>query len=255
MKLSYADIEHHAEVALNGFMGALTNHQKWIKPIPIEYFTTRFLGLRLEYIRLSDDGNTLGMTTYSDTRIKLRRYLRSEIINVPKNTVLIDERLMEPQQLFEPDKEIGHRRFTIAHECAHQMLYRMESKNRRGEMDCRYSTRTYSLRELKSLDDWCEWQANVLAAALIIPKKYVDLLLGNRRLTLYGKRLNRPDRLLLCNICNKLKVSHTAMSLRLQQLGYMSILPLDAFYDPTDVECDNDYFCISTPKIGGGGYA
>ena len=108
---------------------------------------------------------------------------------------------------------------------------------------------------IKSLYDWNEWQANALAAAIIMPKKYIELLLRNRRLTLYGKRLNRPDRLLLANICDRLKVSRTAMTLRLKQLGYATVLPADAYYDPTDIECDNDYFLISTPNIGGHGCA
>ena len=242
MRLSYSDIEGFAESALNGFMYALTSQVKWIRPIPIDNFTTHFLGLRLEYMRLSDNGNMLGITTYGDTKIKLTRYFREEIVSVPKNTVLIDERLMPPLQLFEPDKELARRRFTIAHECAHHMLYHMEPEERRRELECRYSARMYSLRELKSLDDWSEWQANALAAAIIMPKKYIELLLRNRRLTLYGKRLNRPDKLLLANICDRLKVSRTAMTLRLKQLGYAIVLPPDAYNDPTDIECDNDYF-------------
>jgi len=152
--------------------------------------------------------------------------------------ILLDERLIKPLQ--DLDKELGRRRFTIAHECAHQMLYRMESEARQEELDLQYSARVFSLRELRSLNDWCEWQANALAAALLIPKKYVELLLGDRHLAVYGKRLNRPDKLALDNMCNRLKVSQTAMLLRLKQLGYLKVLPSAAYYDPTDVICDDE---------------
>jgi Zn-dependent peptidase ImmA (M78 family) len=115
----------------------------------------------------------------------------------------------------------------------------MMPEEQRRAMDARYSARTYSLRELKEFEDWFEWQANALAAALLMPRRYVEMLLGDRRLTLYGKRLNIPDKLLRDNMSNRLGVSKTAMTLRLRQLGYAVVLPTDAYFDPTDIECDD----------------
>ena len=40
----------------------------------------------------------------------------------------------------------------------------------------KYSARTaYSLRELKTREDWNEWQANVLGAAILMPQREIDL--------------------------------------------------------------------------------
>ena len=244
MNLSYTDIECHAVNALTRFMGGLTSREEWIRPIKIENFATHVLGLSLDYTRLSDDGRRLGITTYADTKVEVRRYMRNEVINIPANTLLLDERLKQP--LFPPDKELCRRRFTIAHECAHHLLHRMEPADRRREMDSRYEGRVYSLGELETLDKWREWQANAMAAALLIPAKYLAVLLGRRRLTIYGKRMNIPDNLKLDNLCDRFKVSRTAMTLRLRQLGYVTVLPASAYHDPTDIECDDDFYFSQT---------
>jgi len=122
----------------------------------------------------------------------------------------------------------------------------MEPADRRREMDSRYEGRVYSLGELETLDKWREWQANAMAAALLIPAKYLAVLLERRRLTIYGKRMNIPDNLKLDNLCDRLKVSRTAMTLRLRQLGYATVLPASAYHDPTDIECDDDFYFLQT---------
>jgi len=239
VKLSHSDIENCAIDALNKFMGALTDQVKWVKPISIENYAIYMLDLSLDYTRLSDDGKMLGITTYCDTRITLSRYLRRTEIMVPKNMLLIDDSLKPPSILDgQPDNAKARRRFTIAHECAHQILYRMMPEEKRKEYDLRYSARVISIQEYKSMEDWFEWQANLLAAALLMPKKYIELLLENRQVTIYGKRLNRPDQLLVANMSSRLAVSKSALILRLRQLGYARVLPSGAYYDPTDIVCD-----------------
>jgi Zn-dependent peptidase ImmA (M78 family) len=239
MKLSYKDIEQIAFSSLSEHIGGLTSRMEYIRPVPIESFATHYLGLRIEYTRLSDDERVLGITTYVDTEIKLRRYLRDATINVSANTLLIDERL--ELHFLKPDTELCRRRFTIARECSHHILHSMESKEKRREMDLRYIGKAFSLRELKTMEDWREWQANAMAAALLMPAKYLALLLGHRRLAIYGNRMNIPDKLALANLSNKLSVSQTAMSFRLKELGYAKVLSKSAYFDPTDIECDDDF--------------
>jgi len=251
MRLSYNDIENYAIAELYRFMSPAID-VKGIKPILIGTFASSLLNLRLEYTRLSDDGKMLGITTYSDMDIDLYRYCRKETISVPAKTVLIDERLKPPLMWGIPDNEFRRRQFTIAHECAHHILYRIMPDNERREFDKRYSARTMSLYELKSVDDWYEWQANALAAALIMPKKYIELLLGSHRLILYGRRMNKPDDLRLNNMCSRLGVSRTMLTLRLKQLGYLLVLPSSEYYDPTDIECDDDFY--TAQEAGGKAY-
>ena len=71
-----------------------------------------------------------------------------------------DRNFIEPSQI---RKLCGKRRFTLAHECAHQILFQMETDKIREACRRKYSARTaYSLRALKTREDWNEWQANVL---------------------------------------------------------------------------------------------
>jgi len=239
MKLSHTDIEGIALSNLTKFYGALTSRVEWVKPVSIESFAEHHLGLRTDYSRLCDYGNVLSITAYTDTDIKLRQYLRDAQIHVPADTVLLDERLKKP--LFPPDKELHRRRFAIAHECSHQILHRRESAYKQKKYDSRYIGKVVSLSDFLSMYNWREWQVNALAAAILMPAKYLALLLGQRRLSIYGNRMNPPDKLALANMSNRLKVSQTAMTIRLKQLGYATVLPKDAYYDPTSIECDEDF--------------
>ena len=248
MKLSHDDIERLAVSTLTRFMGELTSREKWVKPINIETLAMHQLGLTLDYTRLDDFGKLPSITTYADTEIKLRQYLRDAKIAVPANTIVLDEKLRAPAYP-RADTELFKRRFRIAHGCAHQILHRAAPAQERAKMDASYIGRVLSMSEFNSLSDWREWQANALAAALLMPGKYLALLLRHRRLKFYGNRLNQPDKLALANICDRLKVSQTAMTLRLCQTGYASKLPANEYFDPTDIECDDDFFNAQASAI------
>jgi len=245
MKLSHDDIERLALSTLARWMGELTSRAKWVKPVNIEVLATHQLGLRLDYTRLDDFGKLPSIAAYVDTDIKFRQYLRDARITVPANTILIDESLKAPEYP-RADSELCKRRFRIAHGCAHHILHKMAPVHERRKMDTAYSGRVLTMSEFSAISNWREWQAGALAAALLMPGKYLALLLGQRRLKFYGNRLNKPDKLALANLSDRLKVSQTAMTLRLCQTGYASKLPASEYHDPTDIECDDDFFTAQT---------
>jgi len=240
MKLSNTDIEKIALFSLEKFYGSLTSRVEWVKPVSIELFAEHQLGLKIEYTRLCDYGKVSGITVYDDIEIILRQYLRDTTIKVSANTMFIDESLKKP--LFPPDKEICKRRFTIAYECSHHLLHQrfltvMNRQNKPSPVKT-----TYTLTELQQMRKWHDWQANTMAAALLMPAKYLALLLGKRRFAIYGSRMNRPDKLAVANLSDKLKVSQKAMSLRLCQTGYATKLTSSEYYDPTDIDCTDDFY-------------
>ena len=239
MKLSYNDIERIAEDELTKFFGELTKSEKQIKAINIDDFAAHYLGLRVAHTRLSDNGDIIGLTTYVDTNIELRRYNRIDKVHVLKDTVILDESLRASQAWQHDD--LAHIRFTLAHECGHQIVYRMIPESKRAKLNLKYSARTLSPRQMKSLDDWSEWQANALASAILMPKKYIALMLNKRRLTYYGKRLNRPDRHIFFSMCRKFGVSETALKIRLKKLGYSQFLSSLEYSDPMDIICNDDF--------------
>ena len=248
MRLSYKDIEMIAIAELYKFMSPAID-VKGIKPILIGTFAASRLRLQIKYTCLSNYSKVLGITTYADTDIVLHRYFREETIYVPAKTILLDDSLSPPGIWNKYDEKAKQRQFTIAHECAHQILYRRMPEDERRAFDMKYSKRTMTIQELTTVEDWREWQANALAAALIMPKKYIEILLGNRKLFLFGNRMNKPDNLLFRNIGNRLGVSNTALTLRLKQLGYLHVLTASDYFDPTDIECDDEFY-LAEQKIG-----
>ena len=241
MILSYEDIERIAIAELYRFMSPAID-VKGIRPVLIGTFASSYLRLQIKYTRLSDFERVFGITTYADTNLTLNRYCRKEEIFVPAKTILIDESLSPPNSQSRYDALSKQRQFTIAHECAHQILYRMMPEDERKTFDEKYSKRTMSLQEFNTVEDWREWQANALAAALIMPKKYIELMVGNRQLYLFGRRMNKADNLLFRNIGNRLQVSSYALTLRLKQLGYLHVLSASDYFCASDIECDDDYY-------------
>ena len=153
------------------------------------------------------------------------------------NQVLLDESFIHQGQI---KKLCGKRRFTLAHECAHQILYQMESDEVKQSCNRQYSAQTaYSLRDLKTHEDWNEWQANVLGATILMPQKEIDLaawyFIPEKKLTSYGGYFTYRDRLSLKAICAQLGVSQSAVIIRLRQLGYLEDRPYSEFDDPTEV--------------------
>ena len=239
MILSLANIEDIADSMLREYLGALPDDVSEVRSIDIEAFASRCLGLNVAYTRLSDTGDILGLTTYADVDVELDRYMDKQTITVPKNTILIDDSLVKP--VARPDVNRGRRRFTISHECSHQILFRREPVERQQVLLRQYSGRSYSLRELVTKEDWSEWQANALGAALLMPPVSIRLLMakhGNRRLICYDNHFASNDKLVLSHLCRVLDVSKTALVIRLRQLGFIEDKPFSEFVDPLEVVKD-----------------
>ena len=117
----------------------------------------------------------------------------SQVIPLKRNQVLLDSSFIQPGQV---KKLCGKRRFTLAHECAHQILFQLESDE--GKAACRKqyaARRCYSLRDLKTREDWNEWQANALGAAILMPKEEIGFAMwrfaSGRKLKNYLNRTKK----------------------------------------------------------------
>ena len=227
MVLSYQDLDVIADSILREFKpGRIT-----LDAIDVERLARSFLGLTIRYERLSDDFSILGATTFSPVELELLCHGKTQVISLPADTVLLEERL-----LLDKKQQLGRRRFTLAHECAHQILHRYENAdNPTPEVQ----KRTYSLRDLKSQEDWNEWQANVLGAAILMPQKEIDLAMwyfaGGKKLINYEGVFAYRDKLSLSLLCQQLAVSKSAAVIRLRQLGYIEDRPYREYTDPLEV--------------------
>ncbi|MDR0916751.1 MAG: ImmA/IrrE family metallo-endopeptidase [Oscillospiraceae bacterium] len=234
MILSYYDIELIAENILRDYGYSPESDT----PLNVENFAIKHLGLSMVYDRLSVYGDILGLTTHADADIIVPYIMYPKTIHAPPNTLLIDTSLL-PE--YPNDwRQRGRYRFTVAHECAHQILFRAEPDERQKSLR-QLEPRPYSARELNSKSDWCEWQANALAAALLMPRRKVARLMGVRRLTRYGSKLNRPDDLFFHALLSAFDVSKTALTKRLLQLELMFQCSYSDYYDPTDIMGDEQF--------------
>ena len=88
---------------------------------------------------------------------------------------------------------------------------------------------------MKERENWNEWQANALAAALLMPPQVIETVLSrhirNRKLYDYGGFFSHVDHLRLKQIASDLYVSQTALILCLKQLGYIEERPISEFTD------------------------
>jgi len=229
--LSQNDIEIIGESVLRDYA---TNGRSRIRiPFDISEFARQYLKLAIHHRKLSESGKILGLTTYKDVELELELGDGNVVVTVPEDTILLDESLEKPDS-----RRRG--RFTVAHECAHQVIARIEEQQTGSSFrKALVSGRTYSCRELKTAEDWCEWQANSLGAVLLMPRNEIaaDMDKGFKpfRPTLYGSHFNTPDYYRIRSLADRYGVSITAMILRLKELGYICRRPESEYSDPLDI--------------------
>ena len=104
MILSYQDLDVIADSILREFKpGRIT-----LDAIDVERLARSFLGLTIRYERLSDDFSILGATTFSPVELELLCHGKTQVISLPADTVLLEERL-----LLDKKQQLGRRRFTL----------------------------------------------------------------------------------------------------------------------------------------------
>lgn len=241
MILSHKEIEEIAAAVTEDFneffFGSQVEEVQAPRATPIDQLAKDYLGLTVSFAKLSKDGSICGLMAYADTEYAVEEGGAIRKLALRQNQVLLDESFIQPGQV---RALCGKRRFTLAHECAHQILYQMESDDVKQACRKKYAARTaYSLRDLKTREDWNEWQANVLGAALLMPQKEIDLAMwffaGGRKLKCYEGRFTYNDRLTLTRLCGQLGVSKSAAVIRLRQLGYLEDMAYSDYADPLEV--------------------
>ena len=242
MILSHAQIEEIAAATTKDFNRFFFKEDEQTarstpRGTPIDQLASQYLGLKVSFTRLSRDGSLCGVTAYSDTEYIFETDGMTRTIPLKRNQVLLDSSFIDPGQI---KKLCGKRRFTLAHECAHQILFQMESDASKTACRRQYSERrAYSLRDLKTREDWNEWQANALGAAILMPQEEIKYAIlrycPNRKLICYENHFIYIDRLAIKLICDVFKVSKTVLTIRLRQRGYLEDRPFSEYRDPVEV--------------------
>jgi len=177
------------------------------------------LGFRIEYVHITRDGSILGQT--SSGRIWTEIFddnMNKMFFELDGSTILVDKRLLSSPRI------AGRKNFTIAHEIAHQIINRRypEIYDAQNRVFCDYRR---SVRPKKKIVDWHEWQADALAAALLLP---MDALQDSMFMFGLGEKVKMLSRKYsdtrfkyFCDMAEYLQVSRTALSYRMEQLGLL----------------------------------
>ena len=134
---------------------------------------------------------------------------------------------------------MGERNFTIAHECGHDLI-NWQDPNYVPDQTINYRIRSQH-KELKTENDFREWQANVVASCLLLRPPLVGWALftftHKEKITVFGEDLfHRVDRFGIRMMSQYLGVSQECLRYRLDRLGYLDHKPLSE-YDPVMDMC------------------
>ena len=213
--ISRAELDEISEGLIQVYMSG--NHQD-IQSVDIDDFVKSFLNLKIEYAHFAEeDPSKIGFI--SDGNMPLLIYLNGRIVPFvfPKDTIVLDKFLLAA-------KENGRRRFTLAHEAAHYILEKIQVSSRVAKFHTEYdSQRSYTKDELARMFAAIEWQADVIAASLLMPKfiveKTVRRCVKTDHIKIYGDNtLAAKDKLIISTMAKQLEVSHTALFIRLKNL-------------------------------------
>lgn len=181
--LSKSDIDDEAVVFLKENS---PNSLQKLGMLDLESIAELKLGLKIEYQKLDDNGELLGMTIfktgYVDVLDENNKICKKKF---EKGTIILNEILINDL------KQQGRYQFTLAHELGHWILHRKEFIEDENQInlfniveiatendyikclnrDVEYNN-VFS-NKLKTDLDWLEWQANYFGASILMPKKLI----------------------------------------------------------------------------------
>lgn len=147
-----------------------------VKPLDIDYLIRECLYLEIVPKYLSHNGSILGLIAFENTPWRPVTGINPKEEIIAEGTICIDPSLLGAEQL-------GRCRFTKAHESSHWMLHRSYHSPEHEAFSFRQVTPTNIACRASAIErltwshervwneyDWEEWQADSLAAALLMPR-------------------------------------------------------------------------------------
>lgn len=225
--LSRNDIEDIATAILEEYS---PDNLQYITPLDTVDFLENYLGLTLKkrYIGTMKSG-ILGLVVMNDI-VEIPSYdedFKQVVLEETYGTVLISPTLFE-------NKNVNRKRYTEVHEAAHYILHKKYydglQKNSNSNRNRYIACRKVELhkKSLKNDSDWMEWQADTLAAALLMPKRMFTVF-AKAVLYKYGifngyimiddptRKGQAPE--IIKEVAEKFCVSYRAAQIRMLHLG------------------------------------
>lgn len=199
-------------------------------------FSEKMCGLHFVFADMSRTGTVLGLTSYCDITVTIPCGDGvGRVFNLDGNIAYIDHSLIHEGQT-------GRLNFTMMHETAHQllgMLYPEEYNPYTQPFICRLTEERCSY----PVTDWVEWQTNVLAACLLLPRelihRYMEELGLGKRIRLLNRVFAPKEYGRFSEMAQRLGVSKTALAIRLDSLGLIKRNQFRDPYAPVNIYADD----------------
>lgn len=226
------EIETLCEAMIKDFFKA--KHYTNAHCVDIEAFVSEYLGVPIVYEAFAEsDPGRVGFMSDGKRPLSVKRNGKKEDIVFPKRTAVIDKFLLNPQQS-------ARKRFTIAHEGAHDVLARhipiqaSPAAAFHSEYD---SEMKYTMDMLKEMLSINEYFANRAAACLLMPKFLVARVMkrhnDSRKVIMYfgddGTVLSQNQKLLIQKMADTMGVSFQAFYNRLRELDLFEYKPVEEY--------------------------
>lgn len=215
--LSRADLEQISDEIIEAYKASFVPEKRLCYQVDVMELA-QLLGLTVDFQSLSPDCSVLGLTTPTEACITIFDDNGEPMMYcLDGNTILVEKKLLHP-------KTVGRMHFTVAHEMAHQVLYRKypEHYSPQQSIICDYRR---SQKPKRQEQDWFEWQADALAAAMLLPKDSIldfMFLFGlGEKMKVLSKRYSPNRYESFCEMAEAMQVSRTALAYRMEQLGLL----------------------------------
>lgn len=190
--------------------------------LPIDDYLAN-IGLNKMEGKLTEDSSIFGEMVFKDTEVMFYDGDTPESRLVKKKTILVD-----PEVICLRNQ--GSYNNTVVHESVHWLLHRYYNEYKM--LFDKGHKRSSSLKDSSSLSvssdwsdyDWMEWQANGIAARILMPKSTTKQKV-NQLFTDYSLKYTSDEKLtmferIIDELAEFFQVSRLAAKIRLQQLGY-----------------------------------
>lgn len=229
------EIEMIGDRVLNAYYKLPTVNKDQLWRIELEVLIQEVLNLTLDCCHLSVDGSILGVTSFKPVELDI-----FGLDDEQQSYYMDGKTILVEKDLYENAAMRGRCNFTMAHEASHQ-IFKMLFPVDYGMKPSRPALHFYRPHSetRKPISDWEEWQANTLAAAILLPVDLVGRALFTfqlpTKIKVLSKRLDEKVFARFEDAANFLGVSKTAFAIRLKQLGILEKDYMDSQYSIIDV--------------------
>ena len=210
--LSRAELEYIAGTITEKYY-ALPQKGRIMEPIDPERLASEVVGLNVSYLPLCQDDSVMGLSVFADLEIRLQLEDGTvQEVRLGDRDIVIDSSLLE-------ERNRGRRNFTMAHETAHHILAMMYPMEYGATCRCRSHV---LYRKNGVARDWEEWQADTMAAALLMPSELVRFCMYffglGEELGFAGALKDSFQYSRFCDMANYMGVSKKDMEIRLRRM-------------------------------------